>query len=155
MGDVVDRQTRSRMMSNIRSKNTQPEIHVRKGLHALGFRYRLHSSHIPGKPDIVLPKYKTLIVVHGCFWHGHDCRYFKWPKSNPAFWEKKIASNKARDMRDLRAQQNLGWRVLVVWECAVRRSSREHDFDVVGLVAQWIIEGRGTAMVDEQGVHYT
>jgi DNA mismatch endonuclease (patch repair protein) len=154
MGDIVDQETRSRMMSGIRAKNTRPELFLRKGLHALGFRYRLHVPNIPGKPDIVFSKYEAIVVVHGCYWHGHNCRYFKWPKSNQDFWKEKITSNKTRDLRDLKMQQQLGWRVLVVWECAVRRSLRECDFDVVDLVAQWIARGIESAVLDEKGVHY-
>lgn len=153
MVDVVDKETRSRMMSGIRAKNTRPEMFLRKGLHALGFRYRLHTKNIPGKPDIVLPKYNALIEIYGCFWHGHGCHYFKWPKSNQGFWREKINTNKKRDRSDLKMQNKLGWRVLIVWECAVRRNMRELDFDVVDMVSQWITRGIGSAVLDEQGVH--
>ena len=141
-------------MSGIRGKDTRPEIVLRKGLHALGFRYRLHAKDIPGKPDIVFPKYRALVVVNGCFWHGHDCRYFKWPKSNLAFWQEKITLNQQRDIRHLRKQRDLGWRVLVVWECAVRRQEREHNSDLICLVAKWISESSPAAFLDENGVHY-
>lgn len=154
MADVVDRKTRSRMMSGIRSKNTRPEMVLRRGLHARGFRYRLHASDIPGKPDLAFPKYGALIVVHGCFWHGHACRYFKWPKSNSAFWKEKIGTNKSRDRRTLRMQARLGWRVLVVWECAVRKSILEPRFDVTDMAARWLLKGRGSAVVDEKGMHH-
>ena len=93
MADVVDRKTRSRMMSGIRGKNTRPELLIRKGLHARGFRFRLHDKRLPGKPDLVLPKYSAVIFVHGCFWHGHDCHLFKWPQSRREFWRKKITRN--------------------------------------------------------------
>lgn len=155
MADVVDRATRSRMMSNIRSKNTQPELYIRSGIHQRGFRYRLHATNIPGKPDIVLPKYKALIIVQGCFWHGHNCHYFKWPKSNKEFWKKKIALNKKRDSQNSEDQKALGWRILVVWECAIRHSLRDSDFDAISLVAKWLNNKMPMAELDEQGLRKT
>lgn len=107
-------------MSGIRGKNTRPEIMVRQALHKAGFRFRLHRKDLPGKPDLVLPKYQAAIFVHGCFWHGHDCRYFKIPKTRTDFWMAKIASNSSRDQRDIEALRKLGWRVMIVWECEIR-----------------------------------
>jgi DNA mismatch endonuclease (patch repair protein) len=107
-------------MRAIKSANTKPEILVRKALHAAGFRFRLHSKNLPGKPDIVLPKYRTVIFVHGCFWHGHDCEYFKVPKTRTEFWLNKITENKRRDKINADKLIELGWRVLVVWECDTR-----------------------------------
>jgi DNA mismatch endonuclease (patch repair protein) len=153
MVDVVDSATRSRMMAGIRAKNTRPELFIRKGLHALGFRYRLHAKDIPGKPDVVFPRYGALVVVHGCYWHGHGCRYFRWPKSNEAFWKEKISSNRRRDRLNLKLQKQLGWRTLVVWECAIRRGLIEQHFDVVDLVARWLTKDAGSAYLDESGVH--
>lgn len=121
MADIVDKATRSRMMSGIRGKNTKPELVLRKTLHRMGFRYRLHVSGLPGRPDIVLPKYKAVIFVHGCFWHRHNCRYFKWPKTNVRFWKDKFTGNKLRDRKSLRELRNSGWRTLVIWECQIRR----------------------------------
>lgn len=153
MPDVVDKATRSRMMSGIRAKDTRPELFLRKGLHALGFRFRLHVKDIPGKPDIVLPKYRALIVIHGCFWHGHDCRYFKTPQTNRDFWINKIASNALRDKRNMELQLGLGWRVLVVWECAVRASMKESPvINCVPLAAQWITGRSRRAQVNESGI---
>lgn len=120
MTDIVDAATRSRMMSGIRDKNTRPEITVRQALHKAGFRFRLHRKDLPGKPDIVLPKYHTVIFVHGCFWHGHDCRYFKVPKTRTDFWMGKIKSNIDRDKRHVAALKSLGWHVMTVWECEIR-----------------------------------
>lgn len=120
MTDVVDAATRSRMMAGIRGKNTHPELLVRRALHKAGFRFRIHRKDLPGKPDIVLPKHQAVIFVHGCFWHGHDCQYFKIPKTRTAFWMSKISDNKARDMRNSLALKALGWKVIVVWECDVR-----------------------------------
>ena len=101
MTDIVDKATRSRMMSGIRGKDTRPEVLVRKALHALGFRYRLHNKSLPGKPDLSFPKYKAVIFIHGCFWHGHSCRYFKVPKTRTDFWQDKINSNRLRDAQQL------------------------------------------------------
>ena len=153
MIDVVDRETRSRMMSGIRAKNTRPELFIRIGLHALGFRYRLHAKDIPGKPDVVFPRYGALVVVHGCYWHGHGCRYFKWPKSNEAFWKEKISSNRKRDRVNLKLQEQLGWRTIVVWECAIRKNLIDQNFDVVDLVARWLTKDTRSAYLDESGVH--
>jgi DNA mismatch endonuclease (patch repair protein) len=153
MVDAVNPATRSRMMSGIRAKNTRPELFIRKGLHALGFRFRLHRRDIPGKPDIVLPKYRALVVVHGCFWHGHDCRYFKLPATNTEFWDRKIDQNRQRDRRNLTLQLNDGWRCIVVWECAVRAAMRvPSKLDVVGLVAQSLTGLSIAAAIDEQGL---
>lgn len=119
--DVVDRLTRSRMMAGISGKNTRPERKVRQLLHAMGFRFRLHSRHLPGRPDIVLPKWRLAIFVHGCFWHSHArCRYAVTPKSNREFWIPKLAANVRRDRDNLRALWKEGWRTIVVWECALK-----------------------------------
>ena len=153
MADVVDKVTRSRMMSGIRAKNTKPEMFLRQGLHALGFRFRLHAKDIPGKPDIVLPKYRALIIVQGCFWHGHGCRYLKTPSTNTAFWEEKIQGNRLRDERMLRLQMEAGWRCLVVWECAVRFPKRTpSDLDIVAISAQWLAGNSRYAAIDERGL---
>ena len=113
-------------MSRIRGKNTKPEMLVRKYLFAHGFRYRLHSKKLPGKPDIVLPKYKTVIFVHGCFWHGHqDCKYFVVPKTRTDWWLNKINGNKANDAKKEQALEQAGWKVLVVWECQLKPDKLE------------------------------
>ena len=153
MADVVDKATRSRMMAGIRAKNTRPEVFLRQGLHGLGFRYRIHVKNIPGNPDIVLPKYRALIVVHGCFWHGHGCRYFKLPATRPEFWQLKIDSNRQRDKRDFLNQLESGWRVLTVWECAIRDSMKnQHTLDCVALAEEWLRNGAPSATIDEQGL---
>ncbi|NCB97217.1 MAG: DNA mismatch endonuclease Vsr [Bacteroidia bacterium] len=122
MMDVVTKEKRSEIMSKIRSKHTAPEMKVRSLLFSLGFRFRLHKKNLPGKPDIVLPKYKTLIFVHGCFWHGHDgCKYHRIPKSNNEYWVNKINNNKIKDIEHYNKLVNLGWKVIVIWECQIKR----------------------------------
>ena len=112
---------RSRNMSAIRSKNTKPEIAVRKLLHSLGYRFRLHKKNLPGSPDIVLPKYKTVIFVHGCFWHRHEnCKYATTPKTRKEFWENKFSANKKRDKKILKEIKNLGWKSIIIWECQLK-----------------------------------
>lgn len=120
----VKRLTRSEIMSRIKSKNTKPEIQVRSYLHKEGFRFVLNKRDLPGKPDIVLPKYKTCIFVNGCFWHAHDCKNFKMPKTNVDFWNDKFNNNKKRDKRKSRQLRKAGWRVLTVWECEVKKDKR-------------------------------
>ena len=123
MADCHSKETRSYNMSRIRSKNTKPEEIVRKHLFLQGFRYRKNDSRLPGKPDIVLPKYKTVIFVNGCFWHGHTgCRYFVWPKSNVDFWRSKIGGNIERDSTNYTRLTDMGWRILVIWECELKKS---------------------------------
>ena len=122
MTDIVGRDRRSRMMSRIRGRDTQPEIMVRRVAHGLGFRFRLHRRDLPGRPDLVLPRHRAVVFVHGCFWHRHKgCRYAYEPKSRVRFWTAKFRENVARDGRNEAALRALGWRVLVIWECETRR----------------------------------
>ena len=107
-------------MSRIRAKDTKPEELVRKYLFARGLRYRKNDARFPGKPDVVLPKYKTVIFINGCFWHHHDCRYFKWPENNAEFWKNKIKCNEKRDSLNYEKLKDLGWKVLIVWECMLK-----------------------------------
>lgn len=123
MADVHTLEQRSYNMSKIRGKNTKPEELVRKYLFSQGFRYRKNDPRLPGKPDIVLPKYKTVIFVNGCFWHGHEgCRYFVWPKNNAEFWEAKISGNIQRDRRNHQVLVDQGWNVIELWECELKKS---------------------------------
>lgn len=125
MADVHDKETRSFNMSRISGKDTKPEMLVRKFLHAYGFRYRLHVKDLPGKPDIVLPKYKTVIFVHGCFWHAHEgCKYFKLPKTRLELWKEKLYANKERDERNVNDLKNMSWKVIVIWECELKKDRR-------------------------------
>ena len=137
MVDVVDSATRSRMMSGIRGRDTRPEMLIRCLLHRRGFRFRLHARELPGKPDLVLPRYHAVVFVHGCFWHGHDCRYFKLPSTRPEFWREKIGRNQANDQRAREALLAAGWRVGIVWECAVRGRGRDLEA-VAAALAGWL-----------------
>ena len=124
--DNRSKEARSRNMSNIPSKNTKPEETVRKYLFAQGFRYRKNVSNLPGKPDIVLPKYKTVVFVNGCFWHGHEgCKYYVPPKTNTEFWYAKFKYNQERDERNYQKLRDLGWRILIVWECEIRHGDAD------------------------------
>ncbi len=121
--DVHSKEVRSYNMSCIKGKGTKPEEMVRKYLFSQGFRYRKNDKRLPGTPDIVLPKYKTVIFVNGCFWHGHEgCKYFVWPKNNAEFWKEKILQNIERDKRDFERLENAGWKVIVVWECQLKKA---------------------------------
>ncbi|EDM83433.1 very short patch repair endonuclease [Limnobacter sp. MED105] len=138
MTDVVDPKTRSRMMAGIKGKNTRPEILVRSALHRRGFRFKLHDKTLPGKPDIVLPKYKAVINIHGCFWHGHDCKFFKVPSTRTEFWLAKINGNRSRDSLHRDALLKQGWRVLTVWECALRELKLDGYEKVMEEIIKWL-----------------
>ncbi|GER23584.1 very short patch repair endonuclease [Zafaria cholistanensis] len=120
MADKITPEARSRNMAAVRSTNTKIEVAIRRSLHSRGFRYRVNVKQLPGKPDIVLPRYQAVIMVHGCFWHGHDCPLFRWPKTRQEFWEEKIGGNQARDERVVKQLTEAGWRIATVWECALR-----------------------------------
>jgi DNA mismatch endonuclease (patch repair protein) len=141
MADVHSPERRSENMRAIGNKNTRPEITLRKLLFARGLRYRLHTGHLPGKPDIVLPKYRVAIFVHGCFWHRHDCYLFKWPQTRTAFWAGKLAHNAARDQRHVASLTEAGWRVLTVWECALKGRLRWDKEELVTYLETWIRTG--------------
>ena len=147
MADIVDGPTRSRMMAGIRGKDTVPELIVRRGLHALGFRFLLHDRRLPGKPDMVLPRWRAVIFVQGCFWHGHDCPLFKWPKTGEAFWRDKIGRNRARDAESEAKLDAAGWRVLKIWECSVKGSGRVAAETVPSLAAAWLRSGAATGEI--------
>lgn len=138
MVDIVPPNVRSRMMAGIKGKNTRPEIMLRKGLHARGFRYLLHARKLPGKPDLVFPRYRAIIFAHGCFWHGHDCSLFKWPKSREQFWRSKIRKTRQRDHSILAALQDSDWRVGEVWECALKGRGKRDLCDVLDACERWL-----------------
>jgi DNA mismatch endonuclease, patch repair protein len=126
MTDVHSKKTRSYNMSRIRSKDTKPELLVRQYLFKQGYRYRLHDKKLPGKPDIVLKKYKTVIFVHGCFWHGHEgCKYYVIPKTRAEWWQSKIEGNRSRDIENIKALQEAGWKVISIFECELKKDKRE------------------------------
>lgn len=147
MVDVVSPEVRSRMMAGIRGKDTKPEITIRKGLHRKGFRFRLHDNALPGRPDIVLPRYKAVIFTHGCFWHGHTCSLFKWPKTRIGFWRKKLSGNRARDLKSLKALRGDGWRIAVVWECALKGRGRRPEQEVVDRCVEWLRSNRNSLVL--------
>mgnify|MGYP001243727932 CR=1 FL=1 len=128
MADVHSKKQRSYNMSKIKSKNTKPEIKVRKFLHGEGFRFRIHRKDLPGKPDIVLPKYNTVIFVHGCFWHGHEgCKYFVIPKTRTDWWLNKINKNIENDKKAIRLLEEQGWKVITIWECQLKKDKIQEN----------------------------
>lgn len=137
MTDIVDKRTRSRMMAGIRGKDTKPELALRRAMHARGFRYRLHAKHVPGRPDLVFPRYHAVVFVHGCFWHRHeDCRYTTTPSTRPEFWQGKFAANVARDAAVRGKLLEDGWRVATVWECALRKLDQMNA--TTDLLSAWL-----------------
>ena len=139
MVDVVNKSTRSTMMSGIRGKNTKPEIFIRSLLHRRGFRFRLHDKKLPGRPDIVLPKHKAVIEVRGCFWHGHDCHLFVWPSTRKDFWKEKIYKNRERDRINMTKLHNLSWKTLIVWECAIKGKEKLPARGLSENIESWIL----------------
>jgi len=139
------------MMSGIRGKNTKPEMILRHGLHRLGFRFRLHDKRLPGKPDLVFPKRRAVLFAHGCFWHGHNCHLFKWPSTRPEFWHTKICRNKERDVKVEESLVVDGWRVGVVWECALKGRERLPLNAVIDLCSTWLVSD--TAHLEIIGEH--
>lgn len=136
--DIVSREKRSSMMSGIRSKDTKPEMKIRKALYSRGYRYRLHSSKIHGKPDIIMRKYNAVIFIHGCFWHGHNCKLFRLPKTRTAFWGNKINTNRKRDRQVISMLQKDGWRIAVIWECSMRGKGKMNFEDMMDRLTDWI-----------------
>lgn len=140
--DTLTPAQRSERMSRVRSRDTKPEMAVRRIVHGLGYRFRLHRKDLPGKPDIVLPRHRAVIFVHGCFWHRHhdpDCALARMPKSRLEFWEPKLEANRLRDVRNKEALEALGWRVLTVWECEVM-----DPFRISGIVREFLGSDRGS-----------
>ena len=125
--DIVDKQTRSRMMAAVKSKNTALEVEIRHRLFQHGYRYRLHKKDLPGKPDITFPKYRTVVFVNGCFWHMHNCSFGHLPKTRTAWWKQKLTNNRRRDLDVLLKLRNMAWRIIVVWECSLRSSKKDKN----------------------------
>lgn len=136
--DKVSPEVRSHIMASIKGKDTKPEMVIRRTLHSLGFRYKLHVKDLPGCPDLVLPKYKAVIMVNGCFWHGHDCHISNWPKSRSEYWKQKIGKNKARDEKNNIKLYQLGWRVAIIWECAIIGKRNYSKNEIARLLSAWL-----------------
>ena len=132
-------------MAAIRARDTRPELLIRKALHAAGFRYRLNVRDLPGKPDIVLPRYRAVVLLHGCFWHRHECELFRWPAFRPEFWREKLNANAARDKKAAKALSKAGWRQAVIWECALKGRNKRDFQDTMQRLIAWIQSDR-TAM---------
>lgn len=145
MPDIVDPATRSRMMAGIRGRDTKPELAIRRALHAKGFRYRLHGKNVPGRPDLVLRRYRAAIFVHGCFWHGHDCPLFRLPGTRTEFWKAKIERNRERDREVAAALEDISWRRLTIWECALRGPRKLCFESVIEDVSRWL-KGQGAVL---------
>ena len=145
--DVVDAATRSRMMSGIRGRDTEIERLVRSLLHRRGFRFRLHVKELPGHPDIALPRLRAVVLVHGCFWHGHDCPLFRMPSTRPEFWNAKITQNRANDERNAKRLADLGWRAATVWECALRGRGRVLPDVLAEALAEWLHGSAATLLL--------
>ncbi|MDD2859805.1 MAG: very short patch repair endonuclease [Acidiphilium sp.] len=128
-------------MAGIRGKNTAPEMIIRRGLHRLGFRFRIHDRRLPGQPDLVLPRWRAAVFVHGCFWHGHDCALFRWPRSREAFWREKITRNRERDAAAFERLRCDNWRVLTIWECALKGPARIGAEETITHSAAWLRSG--------------
>lgn len=138
MADVVTPEVRSRMMAGIRGKDTNPEMVIRKGLHRRGLRFLVHDRRLPGKPDLVFPRWRAVIFVNGCFWHGHDCRFFKLPSTRTDFWREKIWANKQRDQLALKKLDEMGWRTCSVWECEIKGRSMDDIESVLSRCQSWL-----------------
>ncbi|WP_411705607.1 very short patch repair endonuclease [Edaphovirga cremea] len=141
MFDTQDPIKRSRIMAAIHSKDTSLELWLRSRLHAKGFRYRLHVKKLLGQPDIVFPKYKCVIFINGCFWHMHRCSLFHWPKTRASWWRQKLERNYYRDLTTQDKLREQGWRVLIVWECAIKGKYRVEEIELIRQVAGWIVSG--------------
>lgn len=146
--DVLTAEQRRLNMSRIRGTDTKPEMQLRRGLHALGFRYRLHARDLPGRPDLVFPRHRAVIQVHGCFWHGHDCPMFKTPATRTEFWLTKIRKNRERDTKSAEALREAGWRVLTVWECSVRGPNKRPFADVLAGCGKFIVSDKASGSLE-------
>lgn len=147
MADIVNTERRSKMMAGIKSKDTGPELAIRRGLHSAGFRFRLHSKNIAGKPDIVLSRYRAIVFVNGCFWHGHCCSLFRLPGTKTDFWEKKISRNRERDIEVGRLLKLDGWRRLTIWECSFRGRASIGLAKVIHRTVEWLIGDQMTKQI--------
>jgi DNA mismatch endonuclease (patch repair protein) len=151
MADVLTSEQRRFNMSRIRGRDTKPEMVIRRGLHGQGLRYRLHDRSLPGRPDLVFPKYRAVIFVHGCFWHGHDCPMFKPPSTRREFWTQKITSNRTRDEAAVAALLELGWRAAIVWECSLRGPARRPQNEIL-VACKNFVQSNAVKLTEISGV---
>lgn len=144
MADVVNEETRSRIMSSVRSKNTRLEVEIRRRIFMMGFRYRLHVTSLPGTPDLVFPKHQSVVFIHGCFWHLHGCHLSSIPATRQAWWKKKLEENADRDSIAISNLKNLGWRILIIWECSIRKPkiNRREALDSIAAQAKYFLESK-------------
>lgn len=154
MVDVLTPEQRQLNMSRIRGRDTKPEMLVRRGLHACGFRYRLQDRKLPGRPDLIFPRYRAVIFVHGCFWHGHDCPLFKLPETRRDFWDAKISSNRTRDKRAEETLLERGWRVATVWECSLKGINKLGGDEVIQQCRLFLLSKEIT-QINIRGVDHT
>lgn len=141
MTDIVSQQKRSALMARVKAHHTKPECVLRSLLHQAGFRFRLHRKDLPGCPDLVLPRYSSVILVHGCFWHAHDCARYRLPSTRTDFWSKKARANRERDSKNIADLRNAGWRVSTVWECAISGKGRLSTDELVDTLSEWLRDG--------------
>ena len=154
MTDRHSPEIRSKNMSAIRGKNTKPELWVRKNLHAKGFRYTLNNRLLAGKPDIVLPKYRAVIFVHGCFWHAHDCPAFRWPETRQEWWQQKLSRNRERDAETIRILALQGWRIAIIWECALKGKYRQQPDSLIRQLSDWLKSDRKNLTLSGQHIQH-
>ena len=138
------------MMASIRGVDTKPELFIRRGLHRMGFRFRVGDRRLPGSPDLVFPKYRAVLFVHGCFWHRHDCHLFKWPGSREDFWKTKLNGNAERDHRNVDALKMAGWRIGIVWECAIKGRTRQEPEKLFSACSTWLSSDRALMEIKGQ-----
>lgn len=153
MADTLTTEQRKLNMSRIRGRNTKPEMLIRRGLHARGFRYRLHDNTLIGRPDLVLLKFRVVVFVHGCFWHGHDCPMFRLPATNAKFWSDKIQANRQRDAKACISLAQQGWRILTIWECALRGPGRLSVDAVLDTCSNFIVGGELSCNLESVKIH--
>lgn len=144
------------MMAGIRAKDTKPELILRRGLHRRGFRFRVHHPDLPGKPDLVFPRHRAVLLAQGCFWHGHECQLFRWPKTRVDFWRRKIGRNRERDRLSAERLRLAGWRIGEVWECALKGRSRRAETEVLDMCEIWLLSSEPSLEIagDEAGVSF-
>jgi DNA mismatch endonuclease, patch repair protein len=155
MTDVLTWEQRHRCMSSVRSKDTGPEMLLRSVLHRAGLRYRLHDGTLPGSPDLAFPRFRAAVFVHGCYWHSHGCYKSTVPKSRRAFWEAKFSANRERDERNIRSLRERGWRIMIVWECALKGKTSWSAVVVANTVKEWLQSSEDVGGIPNPAYHLT